>query len=499
MIVKRMLWGVGACLMLLTMSCKKDRLIQVGTPSEQELKTVRVQIDQFSQQINPMLASYDTDLARMLTAQGNVEAHPDIQVLYYWSFNQSTLVPDIGLDTLRAAIHAERNNGDSHYNFGVGKAYTPYIAGRAWNITGPKKVLVSMPISHVDYVEQLRFDMIRSGTGPGAYTISYVLDDSEEPIILSEAQSIKQSWSSYEFDLSQIDLSDNTEWIHLQWEFSEGERNDSTRYNPSSGTIRMDNLSLTGGYPVARMDPILLGAGNVHYHIFSRSDSSLVLQGHQSFDSNKGQEPLLEFKLEEGAYFLHAAAIFSPDEWVLPDSIQHAGDLYLHQPFHGKNAPTFAGNIPSLNVSDDMSISLNMERMYSQIRMELTDSTGLEDVHRMTVTALKEMTYFPYLQAGIHEKEGTETVEFIKDFSQHPFIEFNYFMGITTLPLEVGYLLSAYDASNNLLKQINLQASILNNVELVFRGNLLESSSGSNLTHRFNWNQVWQEQKIIDF
>lgn len=499
MIVKRILCGMGACLLLLAISCKKDRIIQVGPTNEQALKTVRIQIDQFSRRINPMLATYDADLARIFSAQGNLQPHPDIQALYYWSFNQENLVPDLGLDTMRTAFIVEKNNGDSSYNFGVGTRYTPYNAGRALNVGGPKRVQVSIPIGLVDYLENLRFDMMRSGTGPGAYTISYFFDPADEPIILSQEEIIEQSWSSYEFDISEIDLSHSREWIHVQWEFREGDRPDSTKYNASTGTMRMDNLSLSGRYPGPRMDPILLGPGKVRYHIFSQTDSALVLQGKHSFDSGQDQEPVLEFKLAEGSYFLHAAAIFSPDEWVSPDSMEQARDLYLHQPFHGQNSATFAGEIPSLNVSDDMSFTLNMERMYSQIRVELTDSTGLEDVHRITIMPLKQLSYFPYLQPGIHENEGAETVEFKRDFTQNSVIEFNYFMGITTLPLEVGYIVKAYDASDNLLTQIILHASILNNVQLVFRGKLLESSSTPHMTHRFHWNEVWQEQKIIDF
>lgn len=480
---------IGTCLLLnLMMSCKNDQLIQVGE-KEKELRTIQIRMEQFKSQINTLLSSVGPPNMGSTVSKGNVEASPNIQRLYFWSFNENTIVPDIGIDTLNSALTVFRNNGTYEYVFGVGISFDPYIAGRSLGIVGAKESTVSMPIKGVDRLETLRFDMQSSATGPRDFDFYYSFDESER-VLFTDSNSFDGEWTAFTYDLSEVILN-NAETMHFHWVYKSGHQR-TQEYNPLQGTLRHDNLSLTGVFNGVTSDNSSQVEGEVNYYVFSKKDHKLVIKGNQDINTDLSI-PITKIKLEDGEYFISFLVNFSDEELITPEIVVDAEDLYYYQELSAGEPITYGALLHNLIVDSDLDLNLEMNRQYSQVRIEFTDADELDEIDRIEITTERKNVYFPYITPYLPEANwviNEEKITFHPDFDLDSGIQFNQFLGESPLGCELIYILKAYDSTDKLLREITLEAVIPNNVQVVFTGKLLDST-GPGAAFYPVWNLEW--------
>src|SRR5690606_32319821 len=133
--------------------------------------------------------------------------------LYLWTFNQESLVPDIGIDMVGAEISALRNNGSSEINDGEGYSFGNIPGGRAISVTVLDEIRFSLPLLYTTELSTIRFDAFSSNTGPKNFSIYYSLDPSVEPILLSDSNLLQATtkFKSFEFDLNGLNIIDNVD------------------------------------------------------------------------------------------------------------------------------------------------------------------------------------------------------------------------------------------------------------------------------------------------
>lgn len=480
---------MGACLLLnLMVSCKDDQLIQVGE-KEKDLRTIQFRMEQFKSQINPLRASVGPGFMGTTSSKGNVETSPTVQRLYFWSFNQGTHVADVGIDTLNTAFTLIRNNGSIEFDIGVGTAFAPYVAGQCLGALGPREMSANMPIKGVQRLGTLRFDMHSSATGPRDFDLYYSLDDGER-VLLTDSNSFDGNWTPFLYDVSEITLN-SAEMIHFHWVYKSGVQR-VQNYNPMQGALRMDNLSLTGIYTSATTEDSLQVDGEVQYYVFSKNNHKLVMEGKQDINTDLSI-PITKIKLEDGEYFLSFLVNFSDEELITPESIQDAEDLYYYQKLSNGEPITYGALVEHLLVDSDLELNLEMNRQYSQVRIEFTDAEELDEVDRIEITTESKHVFFPYIAPYLPETDwvtNEEKIIFYPDFDSHSGIQFNQFLGERPAGCELIYILKAYDSTDMLMREIRLEAVIPNNVQVVFTGKLLDSTAPGAAFYPV-WNLEW--------
>lgn len=496
---------IGLLLLGSLAACKKDGLIDVG-PRDELLREVTFRIKPFETKINPLMSKHSAYgiLGMTQVSEGNVSPSENEQMLYLWTFNQQSLVPDIGIDTVGAEISAIYND-NGNQSFVNGYAFPPLIteAGKAVNFTGPKEIIFKMPISNVSNITKLRFDASGSNTGPKDFSISYSLDGFTTQTIATENDFYSYSGkNTFEYDIDWINV-ENKDTISFYLELKEGIRKDddgSNQYSPNSGTFRMDNFALTGFYSGPEIEPLNLGEGTVHYHVFNAADSVLVQTGEKLINSDHVL-PELALKLADGEYFISFAANFSEEPLLHSASIVHANDLFLYQKL-SDNAAVYGTLLNGLDISADLTMDLEMERYFSEVNFEFTDEQDLGTVQKIEIESLSKPFFSPY---NIGFDPANELIQledkiiFYPEFDDSNNIRFYQFLGKTTLPKSVSYKLTAFGVSDTILREVTVSALINNNVQLSFIGKLLEGTGSINSGFRINWKNEWGTPVNIGF
>jgi len=505
-----MTWTVAALLLFSTMAgCRKDGQIGIGTGDGVQ-RNITFRINPFEAHINPMMVSKSMkgriayNPPWLQAVNGNVSASAEIQKLYLWTFNKESPVPDIGIDTLGASIKVITENGSNTHNYGAGFAYTPYPAGRALNIVGPKEIVFGMTISHVERLGFLRFDMTGSQGGPKDFSLSFSWDENDDFVLLSDENQFTSMTgkNTFEYDLSSLLLLESDQkMIYIKIIPREGLRPDSSTYSPSSGTIRIDNFALMGVYSESEIEPLNLGTGIVYYHIFHATDSSLALSGQHTIDSDQAA-PEINLKLADGDYFVSFTVNFSDEALIFPASPNHAREFFIYQKMQDQNAIIYGTLIPDLQVSSDLSINLDMERYFSQVRFVFTDTQDLSEIHKIEIENLQKPLFFPYGPISLPDTDWInqeEKITYFPDLNEDAGIQFNQFLGKPAVPREVTYRLKAYNSGNELLREVVVSTFIRNNVQLSFVGKLLENTGNIDAGFRIHWQNEWEDPVIINF
>lgn len=494
---------IGLLLLGSLAACKKDGLIDVG-PRDELLREVTFRIKPFETKINPLMSKHSAygSLGMTQVSEGNVSPSENEQMLYLWTFNQQSLVPDIGIDTVGAEILALKNNGSSQVNYGDGFGFGDLPKGRAISITGLDEVRFSMPLSYTSELSTIRFDAHSSDTGPKSFSIFYSLDPTGEPILLSDTNFlfVNATFKSFDFDLGDLNISDNVVLQIIIKAKEGGDRPEGREYNPSQGTFRIDNFALTGFYSGPEIEPLNLGEGNIHYHVFNAADSVLVQTGDKLINSDHVL-PELALKLADGEYFISFAANFSEEPLLYPTSINHAKDLFLYQKL-SDNAAVYGTLLSGLEISADLTMDLEMERYFSEVNFEFTDDKDLSNVQKIEIESLSKPFFSPY-NIGFDPVNELIQLEdkiiFYPEFDDSNNIRFYQFLGKTTLPKSVSYKLTAFGVSDTILREVTVSALINNNVQLSFIGKLLEGTGSINSGFRINWKNEWGTPVNIGF
>lgn len=510
---KKWIFLAGFLLIQILGGCKKDYGLMPKIDEESSAKTVTFKIKPFATHVKPLsrwmsvqpLATSNERWTEPL--HGNVHPAPYEQLLYFWSFNQESLVPDIGIDTVHSNVNLQSNGSGNPVTFSNGYPYPPLFegTGKLLGARGAKDILFTIPIPFVEELGTFAFDASSSNTGPKSFNVSYAfgsdtsfhyLAENEELDIVADKKTV------YSYDLSFLNSSSITSnYLHIKIELLPGtNRPDGSNFNASTGVFKIDNVNLSGVFTGPITVPLNLGEAKFHYHVFKSSDSTLVYEGEKILDSSLTY-PEISLKLNEGDYFVSFIANFSNEPLLMPSNIEKAGDYYAYHRLISDPTIIYGSLFDKLSVSNDMSLEVEMERYYSLVTFEFTDTKDLEKVDRIELYNLARPIFSPYSSSSSIDWPAPEEEKIIlyPDFSTDHTIQFHQFLGKTVAPQSVKYKIIAYNENNDVLHTIEVSALITNNIQLTFIGKLLENYGNINSGFEIKWKDDWGVPIQINF
>ncbi|SEN05728.1 hypothetical protein SAMN05216436_11125 [bacterium A37T11] len=488
-----------AALLLMLSNCKKEKPQMKPDPGEAQ--TVSFHLSGFKTEINPLSSAKATlrPLKLKSATNGqhlNISPGSDPQFVYFWSFNQSNLLPDIAADD-GAEITFVAKEGSSA-SFPAGYKYEDddilYEAGQSFSTIAPTSIKITIPAAKISNLSNLSFSTGGSGTGPKDFSISYSSDGGESYAVISATNPFtnfsSSGWNHYSFDLSSFSnlLASNSLILKIEPIPA------NTDYNPNSGTFRIDNIRLTGIYtgtsgPDNPENPATVS--NIHYYIFDSVADTLEASGTTAYDLDDTQ-PSLAVQLSPGTYSAVFLSNVSDQELRLPTSLHAITDFYAGNYFDNDQAVIFGTKVDDIVVSDGpIEKEAALSRFYSNIAFHFTDATGLTSVKKIEVSRVHANFWYNPFSAGSLPDDGINKISFTDPFVSGVTLSFNEFLGTLTTAQPISYTINAYDAGDQLLRTFTVSSAIKNNVQVSFTGQLLTVNNGPNGDFGISFNTDW--------
>lgn len=479
-------------IMIYAVSCKK-----YADPQDdvKESYAVAVRFKEFEEATRPLSSSLRSNVAMNNRSATSINANTAQEgYMYYWSFNQGSLQPDMFSSTGTSITY---NQGTVPSGFGTGWSFESYAAGQALSITGASEITVKLPLSGVTSVTALGFDIGSSGTGAKNFTLSYSQDGQRFTVLSDDNQftntNTAQAKNSFIFQLTSLSL-DYTQDLYIRLIPTAGSRGTAGEYRESTGVLKMDNLRLMG----------LTGAGTrqdaniqqLHYHVFDAASNALVLSGVYDFAANE----LADFSLNlpAGEYIASYVSNASNAALSIPAAATKAS-YYIANNFSNHQAEIF-GVLDTFTVAQDIEREITLSRYCSQVKFEFTDAVDLAAVTKIVISRQHDPEYYaPFNLSLVNPVLDQSEIVIEPNFAANgKSIFFNQFIGQVTSPLALSYTVEAFNASDVLLRSFQIGSAARNNVQLFFRGALLPTGEVvSNFTISFNEN--WSGEQIISF
>jgi len=361
-------------------------------------------------------------------------------------------------------------------------AFEGYAAGRASNFVGPQQIFIKLPIKDVLSISRFGFDMTGSATGPKDFELFYSLNEGDSYIELALTNQFgsPSGKNSFTYNLEELKLSGDEIWFKIN--AKAGLRDGVSAYNESTGTIRIDNMHLVGIAPTAKDE---LAIRKLHYFLFHKDKPELIFDG----ETEDVESLSLQLNLPAGDYNVFFILNNSNKELLLPTVISKSSDLYASNLFSNKEAEIF-GYVGSISVSSDMTSTIFLQRLYSQIKIEFTDNIDLSRIKKLVFKQEHQPFFYSPFAIGLSNPIlDQSSIEIVDDFQLNKQVVFNQFLGLLTSAQSIHYVAEVY-SENDIIRTFHLQGSLKNNIQLVFRGNLLQEQQfnvGFQMTKNENW------------
>ncbi|QNL51295.1 hypothetical protein H8S90_06890 [Olivibacter sp. SDN3] len=482
-------------------SCKKETTLP-NSEEDIELQEVTFKFKGFSSVIKPLAttAHANRQAAGMSFSQqqnfSNTLNASETSYLYFWSFNSSNLLPDVAIHRAGSGITLESEDDQASYFPGYGNDQFP--AGYCLSTRGTQSLLFAMPLNEVSELSSLALDVGSSNTGPKNFGIYYSVDGGNEFTLISDDNQFTnmnaQARNQFTFDLSELtDALDEPDFL-IKIEPFAGDRGSAGEYNDKTGTFRVDNFRLSGvfdGEIIDDKEPLI---NQIHYYIFNADDHQLATEGISALDEKTEEENQLSIRLPSGTYYAFFVSNTSSKDLLLPAEINQASDLYIANHFDNAQAIIFGATTPTFDMSTNVQLDVILNRHFSNILFEFTDEEDLTEIGEIHISRVHEnITYTPFGSPEAQPITDAATIRFSTPFTDgENIISFNQFLGETAVPLELDYEITVLDQHGNLLRTFALQGKAPNNVQLIFKGELL---SGTDRTGGFliDWNHHWDD------
>lgn len=493
----------GALLACTLMSgCKRD-IPPLPVDGSGDFREVTFRLSGFESDISQMKG---TEAIGKLALSGSgmevrsllgVEPRPEPQYLYYWSFNDGNLLPDIAVDEEGARLVFEAAAEEPDYpnsTFGI----DPYDGGQAFSLRGGKTVELELPLQGVESLSEFAFDISSSGTGPKAFSLSYSADGGTTYLPVVENQQFDdmgdQKRNPYQFDLSGIS-GGLTTGLLLKFDFLPGNREGAGEHNESQGTVRLDNIRLSGVYRGAGGGPEM--PGTLRYYVFSADDGSVVLQQELPL-ADLGEEGRLVMKLADGSYDVLFVAYRSDRGLLLPENLTHASGFYLGQHFDDSDAVTYAALLEDVAVDATYAgEEAVMTRCYSLVEFDFTDDeASLQGVRKIEIVRKhRDFLYAPFGVPQGAAGSDTERITFtgFGDASGYK-IRLHQFFGLLDAGEEISYEVTAFGADDDQLNTVTVNQVLQNNRHLRLTGKLLGGITGFPVVLDTEWGEVLESE-----
>ncbi len=446
-------------IILLVLACQKDR-----SPDEQseKLYDLKFEFNGFTSTKGP-LKHASVAVEKLASISGDPQ-NQSTGYLFFWSFNNESLQPDMGIPS-GEYTRITYNDGIIPSEYGSsGYAYGGYVAGKSLTFRGANEIIFEMPLHHVQEIKELGFDIGSSNTGPKAFEIYYSLDG-EDYIALQLINQFGANGgtnypkNSFMYDLQGLVIAGDRLWIKIIPQ--PGERVEGSTFNPATGITRIDNFRLEGSYELTQTNPI----SKLHYFIYHRDKRDLFHIGEiEDWDDFQVQLPLGRYDV---CFVLNQSAL----DLALPAMQEDWNTLFVSNYFVNSQAEIF-GFVGEIDVQQNETYSFTLSRMYSQVKLEFTDA-NLDVIDKVVVSAKHDPLYFVPSKTPIPNPVLDQTeISFEEGIPVNKQILFNQFIGLVSDPQSLLYQVDVYSV-DGLIRTFELESTIKNNMQLVFRGELL--------------------------
>lgn len=462
-------------IIVLAVSCKKEG---IRDEHNEDLYTLRLKLDGFESSKEPFTQAI-ANVHKLASTSGTQQDSEGY--LFFWSFNQENLSPDIRVPSNSPTVMTY-NQGLTPSSFvNSNYSYGSHASGRALSITGANTFVIQMPMQHITQLTSFGFDIGSTSTGPKDFEIFYSWDGVNYELIegLNQFSSATaNAKNSFTYDLSNLENYGTNLWIKL--DLKAGDRMDGPAYNPTSGAFRIDNIHLKGMYELSMSADI----AKLHYFIFHQDKAEVYAIGEVDEDQWSG----FEVQLPLGSYDIMLISNQSNLELILPSTMDTWSSLFASNYFINSQADIF-GTVEEIHVTQNGSFSFILKRMFSQIKFEFTDS-DLSMVDKIVVTPLHEPHFFaPAGSMSSNPILDQTEIEFTSGIADNKQIVFNQFLGLLTDDKHISYQLDVY-SSEEIIRSMVATTSLKNNIQMVFRGELLNGvpfSQGFSVTKNESW------------
>lgn len=479
-------------IVLLAVSCEKDRS---SDEQNENLQSVTFKVSGFSNAVSPL----KTAAAKINAKASNNPSATQNYVegnLYFWSFNESKLEPDIAYQTAEkpSITYLKGVNIDERIPnlVGSGYKYEDYAAGGAISCDGPSEILIKMPIQGTDQITQFGFDAGSSGTGPKDFELYYSIDEGKTyEVIQLENQfgdTKASTKNSYNYQLSDKNIVGSQLWF--KFIPKEGTRGEGSTFNPTSGTFRFDNIRLVG---LAQHSQAGSSINKLHYFLFHKDKPELIVTGAVGYEEASN----FTLNLAKGRYSICFISNESTKDLLLPEN-PTLSSFYVGNTFANASASIF-GYVGELEVTDGTAESqISLQRLFSQVKLEFTDAVDLSVISKIGISQQHDPFFYAPFNPQLANPILDQTdIDITANFNTNKQLVFNQFMGVKPTAVPVKYTVVVY-SSTGVLRNFQLESILKNNMQLVFRGNLLDQSS-SNGKFQVSKQMDWDGQKEGEF
>ncbi len=489
---------------LLLCSCLKEQPADIQP--EQQLYNLNLNLSGFQSVIRPLsqnsgLQAQHVGLRAGIknrTARAQItEADPVDHYLYFWTFNNENVLPEIALQE-----DVEfRVKGRSTENFTSGIRHQHFPEGVSLSIVGPESIEIRVPLEQVRKLDSISFQLQSSNTGPKAFRFLYSLDEGNDFLVLEENNQFSyagpHATNWFLFDLEgRVDPLIHRSII-FRIEPLAGDRMGGGAHNTTTGTMRVDNVAVMGIPWLST--PQLPSISSLHYYVFDAETKAIVTEGSTPFQTTTNNQ--LSVQLPGGNYYAVVVSNVSSKELLLPPQLNSAYDFYVGNHFDNAFASIYGQKSERFAIDEaDLNLDIELQRFFSQITFEFTDQEALDQVARLEVTRQHGHSfYFPFGTVGeLPDPEANAVIWELPFEHGDKHITFNQFIGNPEEEFAVSYLLRALDAEGVLLRDVTVESKIRNNVQLSFTGKLLEPADfGAGFQVRLR--EDWDAEVTIPF
>lgn len=454
---------LGALVLFTVFSCNKNT--DLGT-QDPDLVNVSFNFSGFTSETIPLTPGG----AKKLGAASATNATSPY--LYFWSFNNSTkdVKADIFFDPQAepTLIYADNENINPIFST-TGYPYEGFASGKSLFLLGHKEILVKMPIVKATALTTFGFDLASSSTGPKAVDVYYSINKGQTYEVLALNNKFQNpvaeyQYNSFSFDLSKKNIIGADElWVKIVPQA--GDRGTGSAYD-ESGLSNLDNVRLLGSAPII---PLPGSGEKLYYYLFNKDTSKPVISGVRNLNGSN----TFSLEIPKGEYDISFVVSDGNEALKTPIGNYTKNQFYVSTLFSDYNANVFGYN-GTLNVSQDQARDVVLERLFSQVKIEFTDTKNLDRVNRIIVTPEHNPFYYaPFNTALQTVLTDNSKVNIVGDFTISKQVVFNQFLGKTTVEKPVSYKVEVYGV-NGLLRTLSLKENLQSNVQLTFKGEILE-------------------------
>lgn len=206
----------------------------------------------------------------------------------------------------------------------------------------------------------------------------------------------------------------------------------------------------------------------------------------------------ISMELPHGQYRFSFVRQTGSSDLLLPAFVSSANTYFFTNRFSAYTGEVF-GVEKSIFVNQNIRESVLLDRYYSQIKFQFTDAQDLSGVDRVVVVRRGEpLFYAPFNVQMANPVLDQSEIVLSPNLAQSKELQFNQFIGRVENPVNLSYSLLIYGIKGELLRTIEVSAVARNNVQVLFRGELL-GALPFQTSFQIDINEDWGETVEVQF